>query len=98
MAHVMQTITPGEFEVLNSGGAIAGAASIYNVGPNPVALIPKTSASALTALESEVFITLRPGDAIINQTLAQLFPGLAATHLHAHNSSGSPTRLAVSCA
>ena len=92
--HTTINLTSGAWTLLNSGGAAAGAVSIY---PIDIGLLIKgtTAATPPTDFVGAHAIPASPGG-IINQTLAQLWPGMAAQHVYGFSAVGG--QVVVSCA
>lgn len=85
--------------LLNTGGAAAGAVSIYPLNASvwiaPTASASPPSGSPMNTVGA-IYINPTPG-AIINQTLAELWPGFTSpAHVYCYAESGA--RVSVSCA
>jgi hypothetical protein len=85
--------------LLNTGGAAAGACSFFPIG-GTVFIAPTASAVAPTTLPLDTVgafeLSPNPG-AIINQTLAAIWPGFTTpAHVYAYAETGA--RVTVSCA
>lgn len=92
--HTTIEIPAGTWTLLNTGGAATGMCSFY---PIDLAILIKGTASAVAPSDFVGAHPLPPAPgAIVNQTLAQLWPGMAAQHVYAYAATGG--KVVVSCA
>lgn len=93
--HTTVSVAEKTWTLLNTGGAATGAVSIFPTN-GTVWIKGTATASAPTDLTGAFWLSQTPS-AIINTTLAELFPGMAAQHLYAYSDYGT-INVAVSCA
>lgn len=94
-----RVIPANTWTLLNTGGAISGAVSIYPLNAT-IWIAPTASATAPTGVPMETVgaISIHPSPgAIINQTLAAIWPGFSSpAHVYCYAETGA--RVGVSCA
>ena len=91
--HTTIQLTPGVWTLLNTGGAALGVVSLYPIDL-PVMIKGTTAAVAPTDFDTahQIFPN---GPAIVNTTLAALWPGIAAQHVYGFSPEGG--KVVVSC-
>lgn len=69
--------------------------TLQNIGGNDVQVMGTVGAVAPAATESPTGLVLEYGVAILNRTMADLFPGVAATRVYARTNPGFPNAAAL---
>ena len=90
------TLGKGQWTCLNSASAAAGAVSIYPVGAPIWLKSGVDGTTAPTNMSGAIELRQSPGG-VINQTIAQLWPGTTNTYLWAYCYADNGS-VAVSCA